>query len=401
MPGHEDSSWIIGKEQAEAEHGMVTSMHPLASGGRPEDAQCWWERRRRGRRHRLRHRRRRAVHEWRWRRRGDGLSPVQQRSDRRGGWLQHRAARRPRGYVRACAGREHRRAVRLARDRRERLRARASARRSCPACRPRCCMPWRSTDQASSAGSRSWQPAIELADEGFQVESYVAATTAYTSASSASTDEAFRTYFHPDGTPLQPGGLGVEPDRLVQRDLARTLRALADGGPDAFYQGEIAARIVDDLQANGGILTLDDLASYRVRELRSAARRDLPRLHPPRHPAELWLHHDLSGAQHPGARSTSLSLGAGSAAATHLVVEASRAPSRIASPTSPIRSASRSRCDGVLSKAYAAELAATIDPHRATPDIGPGDPWAYRAGRPAHHRAARPAATAATPAPPT
>jgi gamma-glutamyltranspeptidase/glutathione hydrolase len=63
------------------------------------------------------------------------------------------------------------------------------------------------------------------------------------------------------------GGEWTEGDRLVQGDLAKTLRAIADGGADAFYKGWIADRIAADMRANGGIITRADLASYKVREL--------------------------------------------------------------------------------------------------------------------------------------
>ena len=63
------------------------------------------------------------------------------------------------------------------------------------------------------------------------------------------------------------GGEWAEGDRLVQRDLARTLRAIAHGGADAFYKGWIADRIAEDMRAHGGIITKADLAAYKVREL--------------------------------------------------------------------------------------------------------------------------------------
>ena len=63
------------------------------------------------------------------------------------------------------------------------------------------------------------------------------------------------------------GGQWTEGDRLIQRDLSRTLRAIADGGADAFYKGWIADRIAADMQANGGLITKRDLAAYKVREL--------------------------------------------------------------------------------------------------------------------------------------
>jgi gamma-glutamyltranspeptidase/glutathione hydrolase len=49
-------------------------------------------------------------------------------------------------------------------------------------------------------------------------------------------------------------------DRFVQPDLARLLEHLADHGPRAFYQGEIAQRIDEDMRANDGFLRADDLA---------------------------------------------------------------------------------------------------------------------------------------------
>ena len=56
-------------------------------------------------------------------------------------------------------------------------------------------------------------------------------------------------------------------DWLVQSDLARSLRLIAQGGADAFYKGAIAARIVDASNRNGGIMTAADFAAYRAREL--------------------------------------------------------------------------------------------------------------------------------------
>jgi gamma-glutamyltranspeptidase/glutathione hydrolase len=48
-----------------------------------------------------------------------------------------------------------------------------------------------------------------------------------------------------------------------QPNLARTMRALATGGRDAFYKGEIGKAIVDYCQKNGGFITLDDLAGIK------------------------------------------------------------------------------------------------------------------------------------------
>jgi gamma-glutamyltranspeptidase / glutathione hydrolase len=60
--------------------------------------------------------------------------------------------------------------------------------------------------------------------------------------------------------PYRPG------ERLVQTNLAKTLRAISEAGPQAFYQGSIAAAVVSASQAGGGLLTAQDFASYTVTE---------------------------------------------------------------------------------------------------------------------------------------
>jgi gamma-glutamyltranspeptidase/glutathione hydrolase len=55
-------------------------------------------------------------------------------------------------------------------------------------------------------------------------------------------------------------------ERVVQKDLGRSLFLIARDGPDAFYRGEIAHAIVDASNKHGGILTLDDFSRYTVDE---------------------------------------------------------------------------------------------------------------------------------------
>ena len=62
------------------------------------------------------------------------------------------------------------------------------------------------------------------------------------------------------------GGQWAGGDRLVLTDLGKTLRAIAIDGPDAFYKGWIADRIADDMVANGGLISKDDLAHYEAKE---------------------------------------------------------------------------------------------------------------------------------------
>jgi gamma-glutamyltranspeptidase / glutathione hydrolase len=55
-------------------------------------------------------------------------------------------------------------------------------------------------------------------------------------------------------------------ERLVQKDLAATLRAISEGGAQAFYHGAIAAAVAASSSAHGGLLTPQDLAAYSVTE---------------------------------------------------------------------------------------------------------------------------------------
>ena len=55
-------------------------------------------------------------------------------------------------------------------------------------------------------------------------------------------------------------------DLFVQNDLAKVLEAIAKKGRTGFYEGEIAKKIVNDLQSNGSILSLEDLKNYRALE---------------------------------------------------------------------------------------------------------------------------------------
>jgi gamma-glutamyltranspeptidase / glutathione hydrolase len=62
------------------------------------------------------------------------------------------------------------------------------------------------------------------------------------------------------GAPFKPG------ERLVQKNLAATLRAVSDGGAPAFYRGAIADAVAASSRANGGLLTQKDFAAYEVTE---------------------------------------------------------------------------------------------------------------------------------------
>jgi gamma-glutamyltranspeptidase/glutathione hydrolase len=102
------------------------------------------------------------------------------------------------------------------------------------------------------------QPAIQLADEGFPLDPRLARSLNRVLGKAKEFRELQRVFSKPGSGTWQTG------DRLVQKDLARTLRLIAEEGPEAFYRGSIADRIVAEMKAGGGLITRDDLAGYRA-----------------------------------------------------------------------------------------------------------------------------------------
>jgi len=102
-------------------------------------------------------------------------------------------------------------------------------------------------------------PAIDLAANGVEVSATQAIDFALLEPILARTP-ASRAIFFPDGTLLAAG------DTLHNRDLASFLRSLGNDPTATFYEGALAQVLVDQLHAGGGLLTLQDLAGYRVIE---------------------------------------------------------------------------------------------------------------------------------------
>jgi gamma-glutamyltranspeptidase/glutathione hydrolase len=104
-------------------------------------------------------------------------------------------------------------------------------------------------------------PAVQLADEGFVISDGLARGL------NARLAGAMGKYPASVGAYGKPGGgTWAAGDRIVLKDLGKTLRAIATDGPDAFYKGWIADRIADDLAANGGLITKADLSAYEAKE---------------------------------------------------------------------------------------------------------------------------------------
>ena len=118
-----------------------------------------------------------------------------------------------------------------------------------------------------AAGQADWaslfQPAIDLAEEGFEVSPRLAETLAEPRLRGAirlDDNPVTAAYFYPDGDPLPAGFLRTNPA------YAATLAHIAQEGPSAFYSGSLAAEIVAAVTEgpDGGAMTLDDLRNYEI-----------------------------------------------------------------------------------------------------------------------------------------
>ena len=187
-------------------------------------------------------------------------------------------------------------------------------------------------------------------------------------------------FYREDGRPYRPG------ERLIQVDLAWSLRQIAAHGADAFYKGAIAERIAADMAAHGGPMTLEDLAAYRVAvraPVRGTYRGYEIASMPPPSSGGVHLVQILNLLEdYPLA-----SLGHNGAEALHLMAESMKLAyadrsQHLGDPDFwPVPVA------GLISKAYAESLRATIDPARARPaaEIAAGDPMPYESPETTHY----------------
>lgn len=222
-------------------------------------------------------------------------------------------------------------------------------------------------------GSLKWsellKPAVRLAREGIVVNYDLADSLKRRHQRLTRNPATREAFFKRGGEPYEAGEL------LVQKDLAWTLKQIARQGPKAFYEGAVARRIVADMEANGGLITMQDLANYRVRE-REPVRGDYRGYEivsmPPPSSGGIHLIQMLNVLEH-----FPLSeYGPGSADHLHVLVEAMR-----------LAYADRAEHLGdpdfyevpaawLTGKDYARELAAGIDMSKArkSAEVNPGQP---------------------------
>ena len=102
------------------------------------------------------------------------------------------------------------------------------------------------------------QPAIELADSGFVINARIAAGLNSRAAIFKQIPASKKSLMRSDGE------LWEEGDRWIQKDLAATLKRIAQHGHDGFYRGKTADLIEKDMLANGGLIDRQDLANYQA-----------------------------------------------------------------------------------------------------------------------------------------
>jgi gamma-glutamyltranspeptidase/glutathione hydrolase len=203
-------------------------------------------------------------------------------------------------------------------------------------------------------------PAIKLARDGFPVEDDTADSLPSARDMFKRWPASAKIFLKGDGASL---GMG---DTLVQADLAATLEAVAAKGPSGFYEGKTAERLIDAIRADGGIMTLDDLKTYRP-VIRTAVR-------------GTYRGHDIISMPLPSSGGVVLvemlnilegyklkEMGANSADTLHVMIEAMKRgyadrARHLGDPASADIPMQR-----LTSKDYAERLRASIDMKRATP----------------------------------
>ena len=220
-------------------------------------------------------------------------------------------------------------------------------------------LPWRSLVE----------PAIRLAEQGFPVSPELGRSLQEAREQMAPWPASRKAFFKPDGSAYQPG------ETLVQPELAASLRLIAEQGPSAFYEGEIAQKLVADMKAHQGAIAAADLKNYRA-VVRAPVRGtyrgyEIVSMPPP-----------SSGGVHLIQMLNLLEtwplgeLGSNSAATIHRLAEAMKRAYADRSEHLGDPDFVKAPVAGLTSKAYAKELAARIDLNRATPaaTIKPGQP---------------------------
>ncbi len=222
-------------------------------------------------------------------------------------------------------------------------------------------------------------PAIALAEHGIIVSDSLERSLAGSQKLLSRFPETQRIFLR-NGQPYVAG------DRLVQPDLARTLKLIAKDGPDAFYRGPIASQIEAEMTRSGGLISKKDLAAYQPKEREAVTGTyrgyDVIAM-PPVSSGGVALIETLNILEGFPLKES----GFNSSRTIHLVAEATRRvfadrSEWLGDPdffTVPIK--------GLTSKTYATKLREGIDPARATSSeaVKPGKPTDFESTQTTHY----------------
>ncbi len=222
-------------------------------------------------------------------------------------------------------------------------------------------------------------PAIELAEEGLVVSVDMADSLKGLEARLRQWPSTEQVFYKADGGYYEPG------DVLVQADLARSLRLIAEQGRSAFYEGDIGRRIAAAVSGAGGIMTKADLAAYAPKK------RDVVR--------GTYRGYEIAAMPPPSSGGVHIVqilnilegypigfLSHNSAQTIHLMAEAMKLAYADRSEYLGDSDFVDVPVKGLTSKAYAETLRRKIDRHRATPSerIKLNDPLPYESSETTH-----------------
>lgn len=217
---------------------------------------------------------------------------------------------------------------------------------------------------------KALKPAIKYAKNGLDVNYELSSSLKSVKERMKKSPDAYNTFFKEDGDSYDIG------EKIVQKDLAWSLKQINKHGPDAFYNGKIAEKIVSDMNENDGLITADDLSSYKpvIRKPIYGTYRgyEIYSMPPPSSGGihliqilNMLEHFDISNIGHNNSRSV------------HIIAEAMK-----------LAYADRSKYLGdsdfvqvpiseLTSKKYAKYLSKKINLNKSTPskNIGPGNPY--------------------------
>ena len=219
---------------------------------------------------------------------------------------------------------------------------------------------------------RALQPAIELAENGFPMSEGMRKSLHAARERLQTSPAAREVFYKADGGSYEAG------ENFIQKDLAASLRMIAENGPDAFYTGSIAAKIATDMESHSGLISLEDLAGYEA-VIRPAVK-GLYRGYevfsmPPPSSGGVHLVQILNLLEPYDLRA----MGQNSAEAIHLMAETMKLVYADRSKHLGDPDYAQVPVEGLISKEYARHLRSKIMRDRATPSeaIEPGAPQMF------------------------